>query len=109
MDETSHSRSCNEYHSKEQETASQENSRKKLVFLLPQAITQDAEKPQESNSCKWNEVQGKRHSSEPVFSHEPVSCGLTGTDCQNSQRLQVSRREKRIPAMAAARGVFTPG
>jgi hypothetical protein len=47
--------------------------------------------------------------SELVFSHEPVSRGLTGTDCQNNQRLQMRRREKRIPAMAAARGVFSPG
>src|ERR1700730_12926459 len=47
--------------------------------------------------------------SEAVFSHEPVSLGLTGTDCQNNQRLQLSRREKRIPAMAAARGVFIAG
>jgi hypothetical protein len=47
-------------------------------------------------------------SSELVSSQAPGSSGSAGTARHSSQRLQIRRIEKTIPAMAAARGVFSP-
>ena len=46
--------------------------------------------------------------SELAFSQEPASSGPAGTERHSSHRLQISRIEKTIPAMAAARGALNP-
>src|SRR6516164_825446 len=40
------------------------------------------------------------------LSHDPGSCGSSGTEILNSQRTKKSRIENSIPAIAAALGVF---
>ena len=43
---------------------------------------------------------------ELVLSHAPVSSGSERTESRNSKRPVIRSTEKRMPAMAAARGVF---
>ena len=43
---------------------------------------------------------------ELVFSHVPASSGSARTESRNNTRPVIRRTEKRMPAMAAARGVF---
>src|SRR5271165_1714234 len=43
---------------------------------------------------------------ELVLSHAPDSRGSARTESRNSTRPEIRRSEKRMPAMAAARGVF---
>jgi hypothetical protein len=44
--------------------------------------------------------------SELVSRHAPVSRGSAGNDSRSSQKADIIRIENKIPAMAAARGVF---
>ena len=62
-DQTTTRRCGHEQHAQKHQTATEEDRRKKLVFLHTEAVTQVAKEPHEGNTGKWYEVEGNPHSS----------------------------------------------
>ena len=61
LNQSPHGRRGDEHHAQEKKAAPEEDRGEELVFLLPQAIAQHAEEPEEGNAGEGQEAQGERH------------------------------------------------
>lgn len=61
LNQSPHGGRRDEHHAQEQKAAPQENRGEKLVFLLPEPIPQDAEKPEEGDARERQKAQGERN------------------------------------------------
>ena len=95
-------------HGEEQNPAAEKNGGKKAVLGRAEPVAQHADEPQKGNAGERHQVQRQHHGSRhSVADHSCVSGEMAGTEMRRRTRVVVSRTEKRIPAMAAARGVFS--